>query len=118
MNDDAEGKPKLKVLHPVNDKFNSAFDYLTYHSEEKSQGYDDNVTKKIPKWSKRLAIKMKSKTFHAKEPIPTLSFLDDFELACDSNGVPVCAAMWCFHLLMRKPTTAVLNASSCLKPEK
>lgn len=61
---------------------------------------------------------MNSQTFDPVEPITILSFLDYFELACNTNGGHEGTATWLFHLFMKNPASAVLNACTCPKPKK
>lgn len=89
------------MLQLVNDKFKAEMDYRTYCLEEKLQKYDEDVEKKMPKWSKGLLVQMNSQTFDAAKPITILSFLDDFMQECDTNEVHPDAAMWTFHLFMK-----------------
>lgn len=115
--DKAKEFPKVKGLQPGNDNFKTTINYCTYRLEGKSQKYDDDVARKIPKRSMRLTVQMKSHTFDAAEQKTPLSFLDS-KMAYDTNGVHEGAAMWLFHLFMKKFASAILNACTCLKPRK
>lgn len=80
--------------------------------------YDEDVAEKIPKWSTRLTIQMKSQTFDAETSIKMLRSLSNFKLACHTNSVHEGAAMWILDPFMKKPASAVLNAWICLKMKK
>lgn len=77
---------------------------------------DDNVARKIHERRKRLTVHVKAKTFDVAKPITTLSFLNDFTLVHNSNGVHDGAAIRLFHLFTKKPASTFLNACTCWKP--
>lgn len=85
--------------------------------EEKSQNYDDDVAKKLPKWRKLPTLQRKSQTFDAAKPITIFSFLNYFKLSCDTNRVQADAATSLPHLFMKNPVREVLNVRPCLKPK-
>lgn len=58
--DESREYSKLKVVQPINDKFKLAVDYCTYLLEDKSQKCNDDVARKIQKWSKQHSIQMQS----------------------------------------------------------
>lgn len=47
--EEAEEQPKLTVLQTINDKIKAAMDYGTDRLKDRSQKFDDDVARKIPK---------------------------------------------------------------------
>lgn len=57
---------------------------------------------------------MKSQLVDGADPISILSILPALEMACNTNETQEVTAMWLFHIFMKKPVKAALNACTCL----
>lgn len=107
--------PRLKVIYFLNGMYNTAMDNRTYRLEDKWQKYNDDVARKILKWSKPFTVHMKSQTFDVTKLITILTFHNNFKLAGNSNEVHEGAAMWLSHLFIKILAGAVVNDCTCLK---
>lgn len=59
---------------------------------------------------KGLKVQLKLQMFDRCYPITILSFIPAFHVACDTNCIYEGAAMWPFHLFIKKPVVAALRA--------
>lgn len=108
------GAKGIKVLKPLNTYYTEALDFLTYRLRLQSQKYNGHISEKMDKWARRMNVQMKSACFRPSDPISVLSFLHNFKMACDSNGIHEGAAMWLFQYFIKEPAKAPLMHRVCL----
>lgn len=57
----------LRVIEPINDHLAAAFDYRNYHLLKNPSCYNDDVEHELHKLTKRMAVKIKDRTFYGKD---------------------------------------------------
>lgn len=77
----------VEVLRSVNTYFTSVMNFENYHVTLQSQKYNGHIYGQIAKWAKRMDVQMKSSIFKPSDPSSIHDFRNNFETACDSNGV-------------------------------
>lgn len=87
----------LEFINPVNNRYREVFDFCPYSLANISRRYDELGAKNVAKLTKRLSLLVKTSIFGPFDPIPIITFPLSFSLACDTNAVPVGAAMSLFR---------------------
>lgn len=64
--------------------------------------------------AKKIAVQMKDHTISGKDPMPVITFLQEFKSVCDVCGIPGGAAMWLFKLYPTSPAKAAVKAKVAL----
>lgn len=95
---------------PVNERYQRAVDYHSYHLVDEYQGCNDDVASKIQKLRKRLAILIKDQAYHGKDCTPVINFLTEFKQACNSLRIQKGAVVWLITEFMNCPSLATIKA--------
>lgn len=83
----------LTRIHPTNTLFRRALDYHIYLLEDRWSHYSSPVLRQISKMAGKIDAQMKPQHFDASNPIKILSFLPEFQTACNANGIEEGAVM-------------------------
>lgn len=67
-----------KFIDSINERYQAAFDLMCYWLINKSRWYEEDVTSKIHKMRKKIAVQMKDLSFNGKDPIWVINFLAEF----------------------------------------
>lgn len=89
----------MTVSQPANAYFETAVEYCSYYLANRSQHYDEHLTRHIVKMTKRLEVQLKSEISDRSDWITILSFLQEFQMACDMNGIHEGSAVLLFQFL-------------------
>lgn len=100
---------EVLVIHSLNNGFWKVLDYTTYRFIHISSNYDDDVTRSVVNWDKRLQVQIKSQIFDSVDLFSTITFLSAFRLAWDTNRVHEEAFLGLLQLFMKHRTDAALN---------
>lgn len=69
---------EFSVMLTVNNRFQEAPDYRTYHLADRSSHYDDKVTSIVAIGAKHLQVQMRSQVFHSFDPLSSFSVQSTF----------------------------------------
>lgn len=87
--------PGLRVIEPVSVRFAATVRYQKDRLLKDSSLYDNNVTRKLLKMAKKIAVQMKDHTFSGKNPRSVRVFLKEIKSACNACEIHEIAAMGC-----------------------
>lgn len=100
----------LDVIHTVTTRFRRAVNYRMYQLANKWSKYNYTVSKNIIYMVKRMTGQMKPHTFDPFDPILIIGSLRNIKLACDTNGIHECAAIWLLHFFMKTSVSSALHS--------
>lgn len=86
----------LTVLKLVKELFTDAIGNRQYILLKEFGSYDDEVTHKLNRIAKKVAVPIKYRTFGGRNPVSTIAFLEDPKSACDACNTQVRTALSLF----------------------
>lgn len=100
----------LKITRLVNCRYREVLEFCTYRLANTLGLYNSQVTRIVPKWAKRLQVKISTSILDPFDPISFTALLYSFRLARDTNVVHERKAMWLLRFLIIKKVVSALKS--------